>query len=429
MLEVKPFSVRDRHFLALRDRDALPDPETAAEAAAILAAVRRDGPAALRRPAAGPGLPPPLEVRVPAAEIAASRDMVSEQFLTALSLARVNLRKFHEYQRHYGYLHDDGDGVKISRIIRPLARVGICCGHSFSTLLLHVVPAQLAGVGAIVAAAAPRADGSIDPRVLATARVLGVDELYRLDGAQAVAALAYGGDGMAPVDKIFGTGDGRAAAAKRLLPRRVAVDGDNGLAEMVVVADDSANARFIAADLVAEAEPDAGGLAVLLTTDRLLAEAVRIETDRILDGLPEPDRRRRALARSGAIYVCSDLETALAAANDLAPARLALMTRDDHHYAGCIDNAGVVLLGPWSAGAAGDFFAGANCLSPVAGAARSASGLGVRDFYKETTLLEYSPDRLLKTGRHMTVLAEAEAGVDRSGPLRERLELLRLTEE
>ncbi len=429
MLEVRPFSAHDKRFRELAARPIDPDPGLEAEARAAILAVRDGGEAALldyARRLDSPALGPET-LRVGAEEIARARDEVSEQFLTALSLARVNVRKFHEYQRRRGYMHDDGDGVGLSRLVRPLARVGVCCRDSFAVLLMCAVPAQVAGVGQIAVAAAPRPDGGIDPRILATAKILGIDEIYRVDGAHAVSALAHGAGAVPRVDKIVGPGNALASAAKRLLFGRVGVDAPSGWGELAVVADDSANAKFIAADILAQAESGEGaGALALFATDRLLAEAVRIELDRLGDILPGAAGIRSAVERRGGLFVCSGLEQAVRAANALAPARLELMTRDNQECLSDVENAGAVFLGPWSAEAVGDYFAGINPLLPVAGAARFASGLGVDDFVREISVIEYGPERLFKAGRHLLALADGDARPAHAAALSERLELLRL---
>lgn len=432
MLEVRPFSFRDRRFHELINRRRAVDHDAEALAGGVIARVHMEGEEALvdcvRRYDSENVTVETL--RVHETEIAASRELVSEQFLTALSLARVNLRKFHEYQRRRGYLHDDGDGVRLSRQVRSLSRVGVCCGSSWSALLLCAVPAQVAGVGEIAVAAAPEANGEIDARLLATARVLGIDEVYRMSGAHAVAAFAHGAGQVERTDKIVGPGSGLTAVAKELVRDRVGVDPALGFGELVVVADDTANAKFIALDMLARAEHGAeSGLIALLTTDRLLAEAVRIEMNRLADLAGDAARVRDTLSACGAIYVCQSLDAALAAANGLAPARLALMTRDNESCLAEVENAGTVLIGPWSMEAAADYFAGATPFLPLAGSSRFMSGLGVEDFTREITVVEYTPDRLIKTGRHIAIMAEADGSPGRASAVRERLELLKLTIE
>lgn len=431
MLEVRPFSFRDRRFRELLNRRRAPDPEVEAIAAEIIGRVREEGAPALHECVRlhDSEFLRMQDLRVAENDIMAARELVTEQFLASLSLARVNLRKFHEYQRRRGYLHDDGEGVRLSRQVRPLSRVGICCGSSFSTLLLHAVPAQIAGVNELAVAVLPRPDGEVDPRILATARILGIDEVYRMSGAHAVAALAFGIGPVTRVDKIVGPGSGLTEPAKRLLRDWVGVDCGVGLSELLVVSDEQGNAKFIAADLLAQAEHAGNdGLMVLLSTDRLLAEAVRIEMDRMAEQTEDAARLREAFSRHGAIYVCQSLDLAIDAANALAPARLMLMTRDNETCLSEIDNAGTVLVGPWSVESA-EYFAGASPFLPLAGSARYASGTGVESFVREMTVLEYSPERLMKTGRHMAAMAEADGCPYHACAVRERLELLRLTVE
>lgn len=430
MLDVRPFSIRDKRFRQLVNRIR---PETApleAEADEIIQTARKGGLEALLDDAGrreGVAVDP-AALRVREEEIADARGMVSEHFLTALSLARVNLRKFHEYQRRRGYVHDDGDGVRLSRLVRPLGRVGICCAD-FGGLLSCAVPALVAGVDSIAVAARPREDGGVCPKLLAAARILGIDEVYRLGGAHGIAAMALGLDPIRRVDKIVGYDGLLAEKAKRLLSEEAGAVCGAAESELVVVADDTANARFIASDLLGQAFRDDPGVVALFTTDRLLAEAVRIEMGRMAEDAPDPDALALAMERSGGLFVCSGLAEAIEAANLVAPARLELMTRDDAEWVAEVENAGAVFLGPWASGASGEYFAGASSLYPSSGLARFASGLGVEDFVKEITVVECGPDRLMKTGRHLMTLA-SDAG-DKAGAdaIQERLELLRLVSE
>ncbi len=425
MLEVRPFTQGDRRFLAMLARDGggganLEQME--ARAGEKTRAIRTGGCEAL---ASVCGVPPE-KLRVSRAELTAARDGVSDQFLTSLSLARVNIRKFHENQRRRGFIHDDHDGVRLQRRTRPLTRVGICCGSSFSALLLHAVPAQVAGVGQICIAAQTGADGEIDPHVLATAEVLGLEEVYRLSGAAAVAALAYGVEPVGRVDKIVGPGGIEAEAAKRLVAGCVGVDFGLGLGELVIVADGGAKAKLIARDFLAQAEHDQNAhLLVLLTDDRILAEAVRIELECLAEKIPDGARLLEQIGRTATLYLCSGIPEAIKAANALAPARLVLETGDNHFYLGEVETAGAVFLGPWSGEAAGDGFAGLNPYLPMGGTARFHSGLGVESFTREISVVEYAPEKLLRTGRHVAVLAEKENRVARVETVKERLEFIR----
>ncbi len=428
MLEVRPFSHRDRRFQTMLARDRLGGENyerIEAQAGDTVRAIRLGAEAALAAASPGVGLD---KLRVGEAELASARDKVSEQFLISLSLARVNIRKFHENQRRHGFVHDDHDGVRLQRQTRPLSRVGICCGGSFSALLLHAVPAQVAGVGQICVSAQTRADGEIDPHILATAQILGIDEVYRLTGAAAVAALAYGVGPVARVDKIVGPGGPEAEAAKRFVGRSVGVDSGLGLGELVVVADSQAKAKLIARDFLAQAEHDENQhLLVLLTDDRFLAEAVRIELECLAEKIPDGARLLEQIARTATLYLCQHISEAIRVANAIAPARLILMTEDNHFFLGEVDTAGAVFLGPWSGEAAGDGFAGINPYLPMGGIARFSSGLGVESFTHDITVVEYAPEKLLRTGRHVAVLAEKENRVARAETVRERLEIIRKT--
>lgn len=431
MLEVKPFSQRDKRFreMVARGRDRNREGESEAEEA-----IRRicedggDGLLDCIRESDSPAIDMDT-IRVSNADLAAARDEVSERFLTSLSLARVNARKFHEHQRRRGYVCDDNDQVILSRQVRPLRRVGIMCGESFSALLMHAAPAMLAGVGQIAVAARPGPDGRVDPRILATAKVMGLEEVYRMSGAHAVAAFAFGAGPVARVDKIVGPGGPMAAAAKRLVAGCVGVDTRRGVSELAVVADASANAKFIAGDFLAQAEQDSVGMLALFATDRMVAEAVRIEMDRLVDLLPDAGRIRENLSGRCGIWICSSLDVAIRAVNELAPARLALQTLDNDGCLSDVETAGAVFVGPWSSEAAGGCFSGSNPYLPDGGQARFSSGLGVEDFIREMTVVEYGPDRLMRTGRHQAILAEEECLPAQAEAVRERLELLKLTVE
>ncbi len=361
--------------------------------------------------------------RIPEEAITAARERVSEAFLTSLSIARVNIRRFHEYQRRQGFVHDDGQGVRITREVRPLRRVGILCGRSFADLLMHAVPAQVAGVGEIALAVAPAPDGGApDPRVLAAARSLGLDEIYLGTGAEAVAALAFGAGGARRADKIVGPGGKHGQAAKRLLSGVVGVDGDTGRGELVVVADGSANARLIACDLLAQAEHGAGGSIVLLTPDRLLAEAVRIEIGRLAETLPNREELLATLDECGEIRLFPDVGHALDAANALAPARLSLQTADNARLLPDVETAAAVFLGPVAGGMADDTLSGLNSFLPLGGTARFRGGIGVDDFVRECAVVECAPGRLALTGRHLARLAEEEGFPAHGAAVGERLE-------
>ncbi len=362
--------------------------------------------AAARRGCAAPG------DRIPEAEIEAARENVSEAFRAALSLARVDLRRFHESRRRAQPAHGEETGLRAARLVRPLRRVGILCGGSFMSLLAHAVPAQVAGVGGIAAAVAAGRNGTIDPRLLATARSLGIDEVYRLSGAEAVAAMAFGAPPLLRrVDRVVGSDGAAADAAKRRLAPGAAAGGEGAQGELVVIADGSANARLVALDLLAQAEHGAGGLLMLLTNDRVLAEAVRIELRRLAEPLPNGEALLGALDRRGALCLLPHLDAAVEAANDLAPARLSLRTMDNARHLAGIETAGTVFLGAWAAETAGMN----GCF---------ATGPDVDAFTRETAVVEHGPERIARAGRHFARLAGEECRHARAAAIQERLELL-----
>ncbi|MDR3078126.1 MAG: histidinol dehydrogenase [Planctomycetota bacterium] len=415
MPEIRPFSPGDKLFLALTaPPPSSPEAEEKAGEAigSIRAGLRPGGP--LPFPADGIGIKPE--------ELIQARNRAPERFLSAVSLARVNLRTFHEYQRRRGYAHDDGDGVFLARKAIPLASVGICCGSSFADLLMCAVPAQVAGVGRIVAVAEPGGDGRIDPLLLATAKILSVEEVYRLEEPLGAAALALGAGPVPKVDKVAG----RLGAAERAVARLLA--GEAGFLafrredSLALVADDSANARIIAADFLSRSGGARRlGTTVLFTDDRLLAEAVRIEISRGMEQASNPAETAKNLEAASGLFLCANRSEAVRAANLLAPDRLELLTRDNRECLAEVENAGAVFFGPWCPESMGIAFSGVNSLPP-AGSPVHASTPGVEDFMKEITVAEYGPERLLKVGRHLLALAEAlgVAGL----AARERLKLL-----
>lgn len=429
MLDIRPFAWDDERLVAILNRGSAIDDEVMGRTMEIISSVRKGGDAALfdytRRFDKAEITADTLEASEKEFEEACKN--VSESFLTSISLARVNIRKFHDYQRRSGYVHDDGDGVRLSKRVIPLSRVGVYCpGGSaplFSSLMMNVIPAQIAGVGDIFVATPPRPDGSIDPHLLATARLLGISRVFKMGGAQAVAAFAYGTQSVPKVDKITGPGNAYVATAKRLVFGTVGVDSVAGPSEIVVIADHTASARYVAADLLSQVEHGSGYEAgVVFTDDRNFAAAVRIEVDRMLDRLERADAIRRALSRFGAVFLCRDLLQAVDAANAIAPEHLEIMAQDSQVLLSEVENAGAVFLGPWSTEPVGDYFAGTNHVLPTGGAARFSSSLSVYDFIKDMSVIEYSAKRLIHTGRHIIDMAMTEGMTAHANAVRVRME-------
>lgn len=391
-------------------------PQQNATVAEIVAAVRREGDAALLRYTAQfdkvelkPG-----ELRVTEAEIAAAYDKVEPDFLSALRQAAANITAFHEKQKRSSWMDVQPDGTMLGMAIRPLKRVGLYVpgGKAAypSSVLMNVLPAKVAGVPEIVMVTPPSTGGraGIDPYILVAAAEAGVTEMYRVGGAQAIAALAYGTESIPAVDKICGPGNIYVALAKRAVFGAVDIDSIAGPSEIVVLADDTADPRHVAADMLSQAEHDAMASAVLVTASRKLAEAVRDELAKQLAGLPRRDIAARSLADHGAILLAASRQEAIDTVNRLAPEHLEIITGTPLEDAGLIENAGAVFLGPWSSEPVGDYFAGPNHILPTNGTARFASPLSVDDFVKKTSLIFYSRRALQDSARHIAALARAE---------------------
>ena len=393
-------------------------PEQNEAARRIVEDVRREGDAAVLRYAerfdgvsagrlAG-------RLKVEEAELEAAYERVDAAFLEALRQAAANIRDFHERQKRQSWIDLRPDGTMVGMHIRPLKRVGVYVpGGSAaypSSLLMNVIPARVAGVKEIVMATPPATGGQegIAPEILVAAAEAGVKEIYRIGGAQAVAALAFGTETVRPVDKIVGPGNIYVALAKRLVYGVVDIDSIAGPSEIVVLADDTADPRHVAADMLSQAEHDAMASAVLVTTSRRLAEAVRKELVRQLADLPRRAIAERSLADHGALLIAATWQEAIDTVNRLAPEHLEIITAHPLEDACRIENAGAVFLGPWSSEPVGDYFAGPNHILPTNGTARFASPLSVDDFVKKTSLIHYSRRALEENARRIAVLARGE---------------------
>jgi len=391
-------------------------PQQNATVAEIVAAVRREGDAALLRYTAQfdkvelkPG-----ELRVTEAEIAAAYDKVEPDFLSALRQATANITAFHEKQKRSSWMDVQPDGTMLGMAIRPLKRVGLYVpgGKAAypSSVLMNVLPAKVAGVPEIVMVTPPSTGGraGIDPYILVAAAEAGVTEMYRVGGAQAIAALAYGTESIPAVDKICGPGNIYVALAKRAVFGAVDIDSIAGPSEIVVLADDTADPRYVAADMLSQAEHDEMASAVLVTPSEKLAQAVAAELDRQVATLPRRDIAAKSLADYGAILTVADLAEGVAVVNKLAPEHLEVMVEDPLSLLGSIENAGAIFLGPYSSEPVGDYFAGPNHILPTNGTARFSSPLNVDDFLKKSSLIRYSREALLRDTPGIATLARHE---------------------
>src|SRR5881397_2978379 len=340
-----------------------------------------------------------------------------------LALAARRIRAFHARQRERSWSFRDASGARLGQRIEPLERVGVYVpgGRAAypSTVLMTVIPARVAGVGEVIAVSPVGKDGDT-PIVLAACHVAGVDRLYRIGGAQAVAALAYGTESVPRVDKIVGPGNLWVATAKRLVFGQVDIDSIAGPSEVLVVADGAADAELVAADLLAQAEHDPLAAAICVTPDRRLAARVAAALDRQLASLPRRAVAARALANFGAIVVVRSLAQALEIANHLAPEHLELAVRAPRRWLARVRHAGAVFLGQDAPEAFGDYLAGPNHVLPTGGTARFASPLGVYDFVKRTSIIEAGPRTMARLGPAVVRLARLAGADARRGTPRER---------
>ncbi|MDR1745354.1 MAG: histidinol dehydrogenase [Planctomycetota bacterium] len=428
MLEIRTFSPDEPRFLAIVARGADINEEIGGAVAAILTDIRLNGVEALlkyiRR------FDSPLAdadaIRVTPEELREAASRVEPEFLGAIRQAVDNVRTFHRPQLKKDYELQEADGVTLAKRVLPISRVGVYCPAGtaplFSSLIMNAVPAQLAGVGEIAVAIPPRKDGSLCPYMLATAHYLGLEEIHRMGGAQAIAALAFGAGPVRRVDKIVGPGNAYVATAKRQVYGMVGVDSVAGPSEIVVIADHAANPRYIAADLLSQLEHGSGyESGVVLTDDPGLARRTAEETNRMIANLSRADSIRRGLSRYGGIFVCPDLASAADAANLIAPEHLEIQTENPRALLPRIVNAGAVFLGPWSSEPVGDYFAGTNHVLPTTGAARFSSSLGVADFQRDMSVIDYSAAALRRNGGHIMLMAEKEGLTAHANAIRERM--------
>jgi histidinol dehydrogenase len=352
-----------------------------------------------------------LGLRIGSAEIEAAFGACEAEALEALKVAHARVMDYHLRQKPADVRFTDALGVELGWRWRPIDAVGLYVPGGAATypssVIMNAVPAKVAGCRRL-AMVMPTPDGVVNPLVLAAARIAGVDEIYRVGGAQAVAALAYGTATIAPVDKIVGPGNAYVAAAKRRVFGTVGIDMIAGPSEVVVLADASANPRFVAADLLAQAEHDEAAQSILITDDAGLAHAVEAEVARQLQSLPRVKIAGASWSDNGAIILCPSLKAAIPLVDRLAPEHLEIMADDAEPLSDAIANAGAIFLGPQTPEAIGDYVGGSNHVLPTARSARFSSGLGVLDFMKRTSLLKCDARSLAALGPAAIALGKAE---------------------
>ena len=377
----------------------------------IIAGVRSGGDRALLDYAARYDRAKLDALEVSRAELDAATAELEPGFLRVLERAAANIRAFHERQKRGGFVLD-GDGTVLGQRVLPIERVGLCVpgGRTplASTVLMDAIPAKLAGVPELVLVTPPKPDGSVDPAILAAARVAGVDRVFKIGGAQAVAALAYGTETVPRVDKIVGPGGAFVAEAKRQVFGEVAIDLIAGPSEVLIVSDGKSDPRHIAADMLAQAEHDVLAASVLVTDSQAFAEAVQAELERQLPLLPREPIARASIDGNGKIIVADDLSAALDIANEIAPEHLELCVDEPFAWLGRVKHAGSVFLGRHTPEALGDYMAGPNHTLPTMGAARFSGALGVDDFVKKTQFLYYTRDALHTVAADIDAFARKE---------------------
>jgi histidinol dehydrogenase len=350
-------------------------------------------------------------MRVSSAEIDTAEKSCTPQALAALALARDRIEAYHRRQKPVDERFTDAVGVDIGTKWTAIEAVGLYVPGGTaaypSSVLMNAVPAKVAGCPRLVMVV-PATDGKLEPLVLAAAKLAGVDEVYRIGGAQAVAALAYGTETIAPVAKIVGPGNAYVAAAKRLVFGKVGIDMIAGPSEVLILADRTGNPDWIAADLLAQAEHDASAQSILITDDAALADAVGKAVDAQLTTLPRAKVAGASWRDFGAIITVGTLEEAIPLVDRLAPEHLEIAAVDAERLSERIRNAGAIFIGAYTPEAIGDYLAGSNHVLPTARSARFSSGLGVLDFMKRTSLLKCGPEQLRALGPVAIALAEAE---------------------
>lgn len=378
----------------------------------ILADVRKDGDAACRKYTRQFDGADISCFRIDREEIAAAASGCDPFFRESMERAAENIRAFHRAQIENSYLLQRSGGVYLGQRVIPLSTVGIYVpggrAQYPSSVLMNAIPARTAGVERIIMVTPPSADGTLNPDIAFAAELAGVDEIYRIGGAQAVAALAYGTESIPKVDKIVGPGNIFVAAAKKLVYGVTDIDMIAGPSEILVIADEGADPVCAAADLLSQAEHDPMASAVFLTVSRPLLEAVNAELKKQAEQLPKKEIVQQSLRDYGTAIVCDSVEECIAFANEIAPEHLELMVKDPMPYLGMVRNAGSVFMGYDTCESIGDYFGGTNHVLPTGGTARFSSALGVDAFVKRSCFLHYTKEALKADGDYIVSMAEQE---------------------
>ena len=365
-------------------------------------------------------------IRVTEEEIKEAYEQVDPKLLEVIRKALVNIRDYHAKQKQYSWFDSDESGIILGQKVTPLKTVGVYVpgGKAVypSSVLMNVIPAKVAGVSNIIMTTPCGKDGKVYPSTLVAAKEAGVDAIYKVGGAQAIAALAFGTESIPKVDKIVGPGNIYVALAKKAVFGYVSIDSIAGPSEIMVLADETANPRFVAADLLSQAEHDEMASAILVTTSETLAEQVSVEVDKFVEVLSRKEIIRKSLDNYGYILVADTMQDAIDSVNEIASERLELVTKNPFETMTKIRNAGAIFIGEYSSEPLGDYFAGPNHVLPTNGTAKFFSPLSVDDFIKKSSIISYSREALEPVYKDIVQFAECEKLTAHANSIRVRFE-------
>lgn len=357
-------------------------------------------------------------------EIEEAYKLVDNDVISALCESKKNIEDYHILQKSRGYLYSKSEGIYMGQRVIPLESVGVYVpgGKAAypSSVLMNVVPAKVAGVENIIMVTPPKKDGTVDKNILVAAKIAGVDKIFKVGGAQAIAALAYGTESIPKVLKIVGPGNAYVAEAKKDVFGKVNIDMIAGPSEILIISDEKSNEKFIAADLMSQAEHDERASSILLTTSMDLAKKVNEELNIQIEALEKKEIIKKSLNDYGKIIICSSIRSAIGLANEIAPEHLELMVENPMEYLDEIKNAASVFLGEYTPEPVGDYFGGTNHVLPTGGTARFSSPLSVDDFVKKSSYLHYSKSALDRDGKRIMMIAKEEGLTAHSNSIKVR---------
>ena len=365
-------------------------------------------------------------IRVTEAEIQEAYEKVDASLIDIIRKAKYNIQIYHEKQRQYSWFDSKPNGTMLGQKVTPLQRVGVYVpgGKAVypSSVLMNILPAKVAGVDEIVMVTPSGKDGKVNPNTLVAAKEAGADVIYKVGGAQAIAALAFGTESIPKVDKIVGPGNIYVALAKKAVYGHVSIDSIAGPSEILVIADETANPRFVAADLLSQAEHDELASAILVTTSETLAKQVSEQVDIFVEELSRTEIMKKSLENYGYILVANSLEVVIDIANEIASEHLEIMTKNPYDVMMKVRNAGAIFVGEYSSEPLGDYFAGPNHVLPTNGTAKFFSPLGVDDFIKKSSIIAYSREALESIHCDIEQFAEAEQLTAHANSIKVRFE-------